>query len=245
MTHLAVVMFTYDRWEYAVRTLRSTLDRARFGGVVSVHIADDGSGRDYQQGLVEIAAGYPQVALVTLSDSGRKGYGASYNLASQQVHQRADFVLALEDDWELQRDLDLDELARAIMESDGASRFECVRLGYIGYTQELRGRFVYAAGQQFLLLDPDSPERHVAAGHPRLETVAFERRVGPWTEGLNAGATEFDWCGRPESRVGVVWPLDLGMSASQSGRSLYAHIGAIQARTDQAAVPTATDGGTS
>lgn len=244
--NLCVVMYTYDRPAYAEQSLRSVLQGIHYSGKVFVHIADDGSPDGQIEELLRIAeemgsahsalghydfkAGGPDTS-ATATNAQRGGYGASYNLATQVTHLRAQVFLALEDDWELKAPLDLDPLVQALQESPD---IECIRLGYIGWTQELRGRLAYVAGQQFLVFDPDSPERHVFAGHPRLETLRFEREVGPWPEGQNAGTTEYIVAGRREARTGVAWPLDLGHSASQHYRlSLFAHIGAVQAREDQ------------
>ena len=233
---LAVVVYTYDRPDYAERTIRSALANLSYSGVVHVHVADDGSPEVQVERLVAAAAeeaeGRPYgFGEITSTNAARSGYGASYNLATQVAHGRARVFLCLEDDWELRRTLDLDPLVAALGADAGIG---CIRLGYVGWTEPLVGRFVHAAGLAFLLLDPESPERHVFAGHPRLETFAFERNVGPWPEGLDAGSTEFAVAGRPTARQGVAWPLDIGLSATpRADLSLFAHIGAVQARADQ------------
>lgn len=241
MTHpLAIVVFTCcggERAKYAERTIQSVLASLRYSGPVFLHIADDGSPDGVVDALAAMARKeaegrfYDLVEITSTNTGGGRGYGASYNLATQVVHARADLVLALEDDWECRGDLDLDPLAAAIMEED--SPINCVRLGYLGWTDELRGKIVKAANQTFLLFDWLSPERHVFAGHPRLESVAYERRIGEWPEGIDAGTTEFIIAGRTEARTGVAWPLDMRIMASQSHGSMFAHIGAVQARTDQ------------
>lgn len=227
---LYIMLLTYTndpdgpRAAYAQRTLTTVLDRLSYSGPISVHIADDGSPEPHVARLVEIAGGYSKVQGVTATNANRAGYGASYNLATQVVHQHASLVLPLEDDWELVHDLDLDHYAHALIE---CASIGCVRMGYLGYTQPLRGELHTCADWRYLLFDPDSLEHHVAAGHPRLETVTWERSVGPWVEGLDPGTTEWEWCGRPAARSGVVWPMDTPLSG------WFAHIGTIQARTDQ------------
>ena len=220
---LAILLLTYERLEYARRTLESLAEGLRWSGDLHVHIADDGSAPEYRGELAELARRLWPDAGHTVTDAQRSGYGASYNLATQVVHGLADLVLPLEDDWELLRPLDLDRYARALRPP-----IECIRLGYLGLTQPLRGEIRYVEGVPLLVLDPDSPERHVSAGHPRLETVDHERAIGPWRQGLDPGATEFDWCGRPAARRGVAWPLDI-----RAPGDLFAHIGAVQAREDQ------------
>lgn len=202
---LAVILLTYDRMEYAEVTLRSTLENLAYSGQIDVHIADDGSPDGYRERLAEIAAGYGRVARVTVSNAERRGYGASYNLATHDVHTDHEIILPLEDDWKLQRPLDIDPMVRLLGHGD----IGCIRLGYIGYTQELRAKFIWRESYQWLELDPDSAEPHVFSGNPRLETVAFERNVGLWPEGLNPGETEFTVAHRRQARLGVVWPVDL------------------------------------
>lgn len=225
---LSVVLYTHmarpERFEYAKRTLQSVAARLSYSGPVSFHIADDNSPEPRLFDLRHIAKELEaKGAAVTMSRAGGKGYGGSYNLSSQQVHNRADVILPLEDDWELLRPFDVSEYVGVLSDE----RVNVVRLGYLGWTQPLRGEVIRVGSTALLLFDPDSPERHVMAGHPRLETVAYQRAVGPWPEGLDAGTTEFEVAGREAARKGVCWPLGL------APHSLFAHIGSVQAREDQ------------
>lgn len=226
MSRITVMLLTWapyvehPRHRYAMQTLEAALANLNFDGELRWHIADDGSDRlhvSLLEGLCRQRGIEP-----TFSNAERGGYGHSYNLACQVVQDRSDFVLVLEDDWQLTRTLDLTPLAR-VLEADGP--VQCIRLGYLGFTQRLAGEVVIQEQQTFLLLDPASNEPHVFAGHARLETVGFEQRVGAWPEGLAAGATEFVISHRPESRVGVAWPLDLGLYANPVYGALFAHIG--------------------
>lgn len=214
---IAIIFLTYDRPETASKALIACLDHIHYSGGVHVHIADDGSPPGYTDTLREVAGGYAWVKTVGVTNAGRGGYGHSYNLATQAVHVSSEIILPLEDDWELLRDLDLNDLVATLYTSEIA----CIRLGYLGFTQGLQGSVIRAPAGAMLLFDPDSPEPHVSAGHPRLETADYERRVGPWTEGLAAGQTEFDWCRRKAAREGVAWPMDLVHPRGD----LFAHIG--------------------
>jgi glycosyltransferase involved in cell wall biosynthesis len=223
--NLCILLLTYNRQEYAEQTLRSALQNIHYSGSLAVHIADDGSPPEYREHLAGILAEHPPLTH-TVTNSERRGYGANYNLALQTVHAWAEVVLPLEDDWSLTKPLDLDPLVAALQEG----WFDCLRLGYIGYTQPLKGEFRHdMSGNHYLLLDPDSPEPHVWAGHPRLETAERQRRVGPWQEGLDPGTTEFEIAHRPEARRGVVWPLDL----IHPWGDLFAHIGTYPAPVDE------------
>jgi len=219
---LTALLLTCERTEYALSTLRSFFKHAHYSDPLRLHIADDGSRPGHRAILHELGIRLVGAEALTISNSEGRGYGANYNAATQVVHPLTDVVLPLEDDWELTRPLDLDHLVHALTT---AERFGCIRLGYIGFTQPLRGEVIFHEGQHYLLLDPESPEPHVWAGHPRLETVTWQRRVGPWQEGLEPGATEFEVAHRAEAREGVVWPLDLVKPYGD----LFAHIGSVRA----------------
>lgn len=225
---LGIVMLTYTsslespRHMYAMRTWESLVKNVKYSGKTIWHVADDGSPPGHVSNFGANSA----------TNSNRKGYGASFNLATQVLHEQCEYLLMVEDDWELTRELNLDRLTQAL---DNVA-LGCIRLGYLGWTKELSGWLTQFAGQTFLKFDPQCEENHVWSGHPRLESRSYQRRVGPWPEGLDPGSTEFEVAKRTEARRGVGWPMDLGMMASQSHDSLFRHIGSVQARTDQVAV---------
>jgi hypothetical protein len=227
MEKLGVILLTYDRFDYARATLEALFANLVVAGPLHVHIADDGSPKGYIDELVgfvprSLPGGHP--VDITVTDAQRGGYGASYNLATQHVHPVVTHVLPLEDDWVLTQPLNAAAWMRIIRPETGVG---CVRFGYLGFTQDLRGTLRILEGRMLLALDEDSDERHVCAGHPRIESVDWSRSVGPWPEGLNPGATEHEWCGRKQARRRVAWPMEYGMGG------LFAHIGTIQARGDQ------------
>lgn len=217
---LAIVLLTYNRLDYAKVTLRSTLTHLKCSEPIHVHIASDGDSEQYVQELRELAELYVPVTSVTTSNVNRLGYGANYNAATQVVHNLAgcEYVLPLEDDWELVKVLDVDPIISVL----SARVFGCVRMGYVGYTQELKATFVSHSGLHWLALDAASSEPHVFAGHPRIETVAWERAVGPWEEGLQPGQTEWNVAKRDQARQQVAWPISL----IDPNGNMFAHIGA-------------------
>lgn len=232
---LCALLLTYSpsidhpRSEYASVTIQSTLNRLKdYDGELRVHIADDGSPEEHREKLREIAGGYKNVISASCTNSQRAGYGVNYNLALQTVHLHSYIILPLEDDWELSKELPINELVQTLTEAE-PDGIGCIRLGYLGWTQPLRGELCHYTGHTYLRLDPESPEPHVWAGHPRLETRAFQRKIEPWPEGLDPGTTEFVVANRKAAREGVLWPMDL----IQGYGDLYKHIGQVQARTDQ------------
>lgn len=220
---LCVVLLTYMRTDYAHTTLQSTFDNLIVPPDIElhVHVADDGSPDLHRTHLVDLAK--LRCARVTVSNSERGGYGRNYNLATQITHEIADYFLMLEDDWELVRPLYIGNL---IADMEACESLQCIRLGYLSHTQPLRGE-VLTVGKhhnKYLLLDSYSPEPHVFAGHPRLETFDFQRSVGEWPEGLTPGETEFMVAHYQEARNGVAWPMDLVKPLGD----LYCHIGTVR-----------------
>lgn len=228
--NIAVCLLTWapsldhPRAGYARQTLLHALTHLKPGPHRLLwHIADDGSAPGHVEALQRLLADFDQPA-ATVTNAQRGGYGKSYNLATQALHAGGiDAILMLEDDWVLQRPLELEPLVAALADD----RVECIRMGYLGFTAEtIRGEIIHAGRRTYFLFDPEGDERYVLTGHPRLELVSYQRRVGPWPEGLAAGATEHEVVGRYPSRVGVVWPMDLGIAADPDwGPSLWAHIG--------------------
>lgn len=219
---LCIVLYSARRLQYALRTIRMVRDNL-YGAKASWHIADDGSTPD---DVVTMAS---EVRTGSTTQARGRGYGASYNLATHATHADSDMFLCLEDDWELTRPLNVAPLLedlQALRQANGIGA--CIRLGYIGWTQPLRGEFVYINRRHYLRFDPESPEHHVFSGHPRLETREWQRRLGLWPEEKPAGQTEFEVSARRESRLDVYWPLWLVKPEGD----LFAHIGTEKARTD-------------
>jgi glycosyltransferase involved in cell wall biosynthesis len=200
---ITVIFLTYNRYDYAEHTLKHFLEGVHFSGELAVHIADDGSPGNYVDRLRYLAGCYDKVCSVSHSITNRLGYGANYNVATQMVHGNGDLVFPLEDDWELTRSLDLDTFAEDLL----GSEFGCIRMGYVGWTQQLVAQFVGLNQRMYLHLLPSSQELHVFSGHPRLEKVAWARNVGLWPEGVSPGDTEVAVSFRKAAREGVLWPL--------------------------------------
>ena len=217
---IAIILLTYDRLDVAKVTLESVAANLTAPEDLWLHIADDGSSQEYRDELLELAHEH-YGDRVSITNSERTGYGGNYNKATQIIHQIADIVLPLEDDWKLTRLLDIAPIVNVLREGV----LESVRMGYLGYTDELRGRFHHHGGFHWLELDPASPEQHVFAGGPRLETVAFERQVGPWPEGMEQGATEQRVAARAEARLKVAWPVDIIRPTGDA----FVHIGTYKA----------------
>lgn len=219
---LTILLLTYNRYDYAERALKSILDKVSYSkGPLGVHIADDGSPDDYVDKLKFIASCYDKIDAVTCSVTERRGYGGNYNRATHSVHNTSGFVFPLEDDWELTRELDLDPFVQDLKDS----QFGMIRMGYVGWTQELKAQFVGINGRMYLHLLPESPELHIFSGHPRLETVSWARNVGLWPEFCSPGDAEIAVSFRKEARHNVLWPLWANCNCNLG---IFQHFGGVK-----------------
>jgi hypothetical protein len=226
MSKIAIVLLTAgtspERTQYARATLYAVLARLDTDSHdLRLYIGDDGSPHPHVAELLDIAEthGYSDYVV---ANSGGIGYGANYNLIMKEAHMWADYILPLEDDWELTRAFNIDPIVHVL--ADGV--FDSVRMGYIGYTQPLYAKFVYHCDRHYLHLLDTSEEPHVFSGHPRLETVEYQKRVGPWPEGLTPGETEWTVATTmPEARKKVGYPL---WAAGDVKNGIFAHIGTMK-----------------
>ena len=217
---IVLMLLTYNRMSEVSITLEAVAKYLRASEEIWLHIADDGSTQDYRDELLALGRSlYGE--RVSITNSERSGYGGNYNAATQVIHYMADLILPLEDDWQLMRELNLDPIAKVLR--DG--HFSCVRLGYIGYTGELKATMRWHENLHWLEFDPESSEKHIWTGGPRLETVAFERNLGPWPDHMEQGQTELEVCGREEAKSGIAWPIDLIPARGDA----FVHIGTYKA----------------
>lgn len=219
------------RWVCATKTLVSVLTNLKTSMPVHVHIAHDDSPIEHVMYLVDMVRHFG-LQNPSVSNSHRRGYGANYNAATLHTHE-FEYILPLEDDWELIRPLELDTFvswldgtgARAY---DEGRKFNSIRLGYLGSTQPIRCTVVHGIGGSMLELDPTSHELHVFSGHPRLDTKDYQRAVGFWPEGNTPGETEIQVSRRQTAREGILWPMDWVKTTGD----LFRHIGDIKSSSE-------------
>ncbi len=204
-------LITYNRLTDAIRTIRSAKEHLIWPNV-GWHIADDGSPEGYVDQLIEeIGPGYE----VTVTNAqpervetvGHQQVGKNMNLGAEQAFGRADFVLWLEDDWELREDLNLEPMVNLLQERP---EIGMVRLGYLH--ADLEAEIIGAASKLWWLFKR-AGHHYTFAGHPSLRHRRFYDSYGSYDEGLGIGATEDTFCSRFENKVegpGIVWPAWLG-----------------------------------
>lgn len=214
MTTLAVMLLTYQRTGYALRTICAARRFLRYSGRLVWYIADDGSEGGHFAAVRDQLAleGYEPVGWHTV----KRGYGGNVNAAYDVVQREADLTLFLEDDWELQAELDLDPYARLLLEREDIGM---VRLGYLNLN--MRGTCIGHGGHLYWQLERDA-DPYVCTGHPSLRHRRFWQAYGAYPAGLNPGETELAYAlqFRTGSGPGIVYPAALGEYGP------FGHIGA-------------------
>lgn len=212
---IVVILLTYERTDYAVRTLAAARKYLRYPDL-RWYLADDGSREEHCDTILAAAKGLNLAGRHTLAGG---TYGANANRAWQEAAKVSRLTLFLEDDWELRSELDLRPFADLLMEDE---RFGMVRLGYLNLG--MAGLTFGSHGHLYWWLNRQSPEAYVFTGHPSLRHQRFWDAYGPYTEGRQPGETELDmaWQFRTREGPGIVWPAELGANG------LFGHIGERQ-----------------
>lgn len=207
---VVAMLITYKRTEVAVRTIRGVMDRLDYPRL-EWHIADDGSDTAHL-GAIQQAIGDVRTSW---SNAQRRGVGASMNLGMAECLRRADYILWLEDDWELQQPFDL-KPAVQLLHTEGS--IGMVRLAYI--SPGIRGCLVSGAGRLWWMLDKGPT--YTFTGHASLRHRRFCEAYGPYVEDRAPGATELHMCGTFNNKQGPA----VAVPAFTGEWGAFAHIGA-------------------
>lgn len=96
------------RWDALIRSYQSwQKNLVLTGGLIHLHIADDGSNPDYWDAVTGIASRHWQIGNVSFSRQQRRGVGASLNAGIRTALNNSPIILHAVDDWELLEPLNL------------------------------------------------------------------------------------------------------------------------------------------
>jgi len=217
MEPITIILQTYKRTSYALRTIAAARELLHYDGPLRWYVADDGSSIEHVASI-----------LGTLDDatigyhSQRRGYGANANAAWDAAPSYLTFWL--EDDFVLREPLDLTPHAYTLMDCADVGM---VRLGYIHplYLEPP----VSFAGRDYHTIPRDWPDTSFYAftGHPSLRHARYRQAYGDYPTGLGPGDTELAYA--YQYRVGngplIVWP------EGYSSDGYFAHIGSVKTET--------------
>ena len=198
-----ILLTTYNREEYALRTIQALKQNFIYPNV-GFFISDDGSPSGHVERLVhEIGTEYQ----IRVYNSSRRGVGHGMNHCLRQIFEFADLVLMMEDDWILEKPLEVEPYMRLLRDHP---EYGLVRFGYLA--AGLLGYLVSEEGKLFWRLESNG-ETYRYSGHPSLRHKRFHEQYGYYDEGLAPGWTELSMCGRVNQNPSgphLVYPADCG-----------------------------------
>jgi hypothetical protein len=208
---VVALLITYKRTQMAVRTIEGVKKYLCYPSEKLLwHIADDGSPPEH---LAAICAAL-EPTIPTVSNAERKGVGVSMNRGMATALLRADYILWLEDDWELVSPFDLRPAVDLLANEGGIGM---VRLGYI--SPGISGTLVSGGGHLWWKLAKG--ETYTFTGHASLRHRRFCGAYGPYQEGLTPGETELYYCGTFNNRQGPT----VAVPAYTGEWGVFGHIG--------------------
>lgn len=216
MPKLAIMLVTYKRTEYAIRTVNALKHNLLMPYYdVTWHVADDGSLPEHRQALRDLL---PQA---TMTDTMRRGAGASMNAGMNECLQRAKYILWVEDDWELSQPFNPTVCIELMEQHPDVGM---VRLAYI--SPELNAHLVSGAGELWWRLHKGT--QYVFSGGPSIRSAAFCAAYGQYAVGIGAGYTELDMCTKFSQKQGP----DIVTPAWCTHQGIFAHIGTVSVKDD-------------
>ena len=213
---MAACLLTFDRTEYAVRTVKSVCENLDYPNL-GFYVADDGSKGEH---LFAVMAALEEAgAAVFGSHSEKMGPGPSWNKAIEQSLEKADLVAWLEDDWELTQKLDVKPYVKLLMEK---SNVGMVRMGYMAVGLDLHS--VGHDGIHYVRVKKSQP--YAYSGNPSIRHRRYFQTYDwyPTNANTNPGDCEVwhdDKFRKKKDGPEIWWPLNL----PGGGWSCWAHIG--------------------
>lgn len=222
LPRLSIALVTYKRTEEALITVRSTCENLIYPKELRAwYVADDGSPQEHTDAILKCLADHGESMLGYHSERIRKPgqentyyAGLGWNRALGISHQNSDFVLWLEDDWRLEKPLDLAPYIQVLMQNEdiGIVTFRILSVGADVHTVGFNGvhYIKYLRSRQYAY-----------SGNPHLRHGRFTRHYGWFSEERNPGDIELELDSRFRDKEGpeIVRPLDI------SPWGAWAHVG--------------------
>ena len=212
---LVICLLTYQRTDYALRCIDTVVENLRFDGPIGWYVGDDGSAPHHVGKVIDALS--VRDAEVIGMHSQRMGPGPSWNRAIEKALEVSDFWLHLEEDWTLNRELDVTPYIQLLTERTDVGM---VRLGYLAVGLDLFS--VGHAGRHYLQMQRST--QYAVSGNPAIRHRRFHEAYGGYPADRNPGECEImlDAAFRAKAGPEVWWPVDLG------GWSVFGHIGQQQ-----------------
>lgn len=185
---LAICMVTYNRTREALETVRSTCKNLTYpSGLVGWYLADDGSEPAHHQTILhEIEdCGFRVIGEHNerFREDGSYNCGKGWNKGLGLSYQYSDFVLWLEDDWNLETPLDLIPYVKLLQERE--------EVGIVSFRILSVGADVHTVGHNGeVFLKYLRTTQYAYSGNPLIRHARFTRYYGWFAEDRSPGLIE-------------------------------------------------------
>ena len=157
------------------------------------------------------------------SHSERSTCGVSWNRGLIKCYEHTDYVLVMEDDWQLKEPFDITPYMQLLQQNErvGMVRFGTLTLGMTCHIQGFDGRHY---------LEIDKHPQYAFSGNPHLRHKRLNEVVGMYNEKIEPSPgdveIDFDYRFRQQDIV------DIWRPASIDGWGIFNHIGNVQSYDD-------------
>ena len=200
LPHLPILLLTYRRLSLSLRTIESTVRNLGYPKeLISYYVCDDGSPEEEHAEVLKCLTDLNQNILgehnkrVRAEGQEDTFYaGKSYNLGLGLCHQKSDFVLILENDWELEKPLDLVPHIRLLQEEEVVwNNQEKDVVGAVSFRILSAGADVHTIGWNgTMYLKYLRTTQYAFSGNPYIRHARFTKRYGWFAEDRNPGNME-------------------------------------------------------
>ena len=188
---ISIVLVTYKRTSLAVRTIESTIQNLVYPKeLLAWVVGDDGSPKKHGTALRKALKGQRVIEYSNerFRDEGQEDTyfaGQTWNHALGIGYQNSDFVLFLEDDWELENQINLEPYVKLLQEREdvGIVTFRILSIGAETLTVGHNGEIFLQYGRR---------TQYGYCGHPALRHARFVRHYGWFHEQRSPGEIEID-----------------------------------------------------
>lgn len=188
---LSIALVTYKRTSLAVRTIQSTIENLNYPKeLIGWFVGDDGSPKEHERVVRKALDGQ---RMIEYSNERWRNDGEENTYFSGQVwnhilgvaHQHSDFVLWLEDDWEMENKIELEPYIRMLQERED--------VGMVTFRMLNIGADVHVVGHKDIIyLQYQRSTPYAYCGHPSLRHARFVRYYGWFHEQRSPGEIELD-----------------------------------------------------
>ena len=214
---LCIVLLTYQRTDLALRTIQGVVENLDYPNR-TWYIADDGSPGNHLQTLLDELGNKGENVYAHHNENfGKRPFcGKGWNYALNRVHNLTDYVLWLEDDWHLERRLDVRPYVRVLMERPDVGMITMRGLS-LGLRMEVTGhRGIHYAK----VLREGNHHSMAYSGNPLIRHVRY-MEYGLFSNMDTPGDIEVDYDNRYRGHHGP----DIWRPAEINGWGIWGHIG--------------------